>query len=361
MIIPTKTERRRVLQIEELAQQIKPLPPERLQAAQAHLDNLTKPRGSLGVLEEVAALMAAMAGDGRPVVRNPRVYVFAGDHEVTSEGVSAYPPEVTALMVQNFLRGGAGINVLARRAGAEVRVVDVGMRADLDLPGLIRRKVRPGAGNIARGPAMTREQAREAIQAGVDMALEAASDGCTLLGTGEMGIGNTTPSAALYAALLPASPRDVVGKGTGLDEDGMSRKVAVVEQALSENRERLTDPLSTLAAVGGLEIAAIAGLCLGAAARGVPVVVDGFISCAGALVALRLAPVVRDYLFFSHLSAEAGHRLYFTGLNIRPLLSLDLRLGEGTGAAIGMQLVQDAVAIYNEMATFQDMGITPGA
>jgi nicotinate-nucleotide--dimethylbenzimidazole phosphoribosyltransferase len=264
-------------------------------------------------------------------------------------------------MVHNFLAGGAAITVLARRAGAEVRVVDVGMRDRVDVPGLIGRNARRGAGNIARGPAMSLEEAEQALMAGTEMAMQADSEGSTLIGLGEMGIGNTTSSAALYAALLPCVPREIVGKGTGLDAAGVERKIETVTRALAVNRERLTDPLSALAAVGGLEIAAIAGCCLGAAARGLPVVVDGFISGAGALTAMRMAPAVRDYLFFSHVSAEAGHRLYFAREGLRPMLDLDMRLGEGTEAAIGMQIITDAVAIYNEMATFADVGIEPGA
>jgi nicotinate-nucleotide--dimethylbenzimidazole phosphoribosyltransferase len=346
--------------IDEAIQLIQPVAPERIQAAQVRLDNLTKPRGSLGVLEEIAARMAAFSR-GKPAVHNPRIYVFVGDHGVNEEGVSAYPPEVTTLMVHNFLGGGAAINVLGRRAGAEVCVVDVGMRDEVALPGLISRNVRRGTANIARGPAMTIMEAQQALAAGIEMAGQARAEGCTLLATGEMGIGNTTPSAALYAALLPYDPEKIVGRGTGLDEAGLRRKAAVVKQALETNRERLSDSLSTLAAVGGLEIAAIAGLCLGGAAYGVPVVVDGFISGAGALAAMRMAPAVRDYLFFSHLSSEAGHRFYFECEGLRPLLDLDMRLGEGTGAAIGIQLIGDAVAIYNEMATFQDLGIEAGA
>ncbi|MBO8129131.1 MAG: nicotinate-nucleotide--dimethylbenzimidazole phosphoribosyltransferase [Peptococcaceae bacterium] len=349
------------MSLQEIIESIRPIDPDRLQKARERLDNLTKPRGSLGVLEQIAARMAALDRELKPVVRAPKVFVFVGDHGVTEEGVSAYPAEVTTLMVHNFLNGGAAINVLARCAGAEVRVVDVGMRDDVTLPGLVRRNVRRGAGNIARGPAMPVEEALQALAVGVEMADQAQAEGSTLVGLGEMGIGNTTPSAALYAALLPCEPEEIVGRGTGLDDAGLERKVETVRRALAVNRERLSDPLSTLAAVGGLEIAAIAGLCLGAAAHRLPVVVDGFISGAGALVAMRLAPAVRDYLFFSHVSAEAGHRVFFARENLRPLLSLDMRLGEGTGAAIGMQIIRDAVAIYNEMATFQDAGIEPGA
>ena len=350
-----------LLLVDTLAR-IRPLPAERLAAAWDRLDNLTKPRRSLGYLEEIAARCVAIAGGGKPSVARKRVCVFVGDHHVTEEGVSAYPSAVTGLMVKNFIAGGAAINVLARRAGAEVEVVDVGMAEDPGpLPGLIRRNVKRGAGNIARGPAMTLDEVRDAIGAGIECAAFAADDGVRMLATGEMGIGNTTPAAALLAAYLKIPVAEAVGPGTGLDAKGVAHKTAVIERALAENRARCTGPLETLAALGGLEIAAIAGLCLGGAARSIPVVVDGFISGAGALAALRLCPAVKDYLFFAHQSAEPGHAKFFEQEKLRPLVNLGLRLGEGTGAAIAMQILEDAVAIHNEMVTFAEAGIAPGA
>ncbi|NCO41485.1 MAG: nicotinate-nucleotide--dimethylbenzimidazole phosphoribosyltransferase [Armatimonadetes bacterium CG_4_10_14_3_um_filter_66_18] len=342
--------------------QITPLSAEWLQAAQARLDDLTKPRGSLGQLEVLAQRYVAIREESGPGITGKRVLVCVSDHEVVAEGVSAYPAEVTGLMVQNFLAGGAAINVLARQAGAKVQVVDVGMKDDLgDVPGLLRRNVRRGAGNIARGPAMSVDEARRAVEVGIELARQAAAEGVSLLGTGDMGIGNTTPSSALYAALLPCDPADVTGPGTGLPADQLPGKTATIRRALATNRERLNDPLSTLAAVGGLEIAAIAGICLGGAASRVAVVVDGFISGAGALVAMRLCPTASHYLFFSHRSAEPGHRAFFERERLRPVLDLDMRLGEGTGAALAMQLIESAVAVYREMATFSQVGITPGA
>jgi nicotinate-nucleotide--dimethylbenzimidazole phosphoribosyltransferase len=290
------------------------------------------------------------------------VFVFVGDHGVVSEGVSAYPQEVTGLMVRTFLAGGAAINVLARAVGASVTTIDIGMQHELtDAEGLLQRNVKRGAGNIARGPAMRPEEAIAAIEVGIEMAEKAADRGAVMVGTGEMGIGNTTPSAALLAALLPADVRDVTGKGTGLDPEGVAQKIGIIKKSLEVNGPALKDPMSILAALGGLEIAGICGLCLGGAAKRMLVVVDGFISSAGALVAMRLNPAVRDYLFFSHRSSEIGHGAFFKKEGLRPILDLDLRLGEGTGAVLAMQLIDNAASIYNEMATFAEMGITPGA
>jgi nicotinate-nucleotide--dimethylbenzimidazole phosphoribosyltransferase len=236
------------------------------------------------------------------------------------------------------------------------------MKEDLgDASKLIRRNVRRGAGNIARGPAMTLEEAERAIGVGIEMAEKAFREGISLVATGDMGIGNTTASAALFASLLQVEVAAVTGRGTGLDDEGLARKIQVVRKALEVNRHHLGDPVSVLAAVGGMEIAGICGLCLGGAARRIPVVVDGFISTAGALVAKRINPAVKNYLFFSHQSDEKGHRVFFEREGLRPILHLDLRLGEGTGAAIAMQVIEDSVKIYNEMATFADMGIEPGA
>jgi nicotinate-nucleotide--dimethylbenzimidazole phosphoribosyltransferase len=341
---------------------IQPVSPEWMRKAKKRLDNLTKPRGSLGVLEEIGARYVAIREEETPRITGKELFVFVGDHDVVTEAVSAYPSEVTSLMVRNFLAGGAGVNVLARCAGAEVFVIDIGMKEDLaDASELIRRNVRRGAGNIAKGPAMSPEEAETAIGVGIEMAEKAYRDGASLIATGDMGIGNTTPSAALFAALLPADVADVTGRGTGLDDKGLAHKVKVIKTALEVNHRHFGDPIATLAAVGGLEIAGICGLCLGGAARRMPVVVDGFISTAGALVAKRINPTVGDYLLFSHQSDEKGHRIFFEKEHFRPILYLDLRLGEGTGAAIAMQIIEDAIRIFNEMATFSQVGIEPGA
>jgi len=348
--------------IEQTLKQIKPISKEWLNRARTRLDNLTKPKGSLGMLEEIAARVVAIREEERPSIAKKEVFVFVGDHDVVSEGVSAYPQDVTGLMVRNFLAGGAGINVLARCAGADVSVIDIGMKEDLrDAEGLVRKNVKRAAGNIARGPAMTREEAKKAINVGIEMAEKAYNDGTVIIASGDMGIGNTTPSSAIFSALLPADVIDVTGKGTGLDKEGLRHKVNVIENVLEINRPAMDDPLSTLAAVGGLEIAGICGLFLGGAARRMITVVDGFISGAGALVAMRLNPAVKDYLFFSHKSSEKGHHKFFEKEGLRPILDLNLRLGEGTGAALAMQIREDSMKIYTEMATFEEVGIEPGA
>ncbi len=346
----------------ETMERIQPVSEKWLMKAKERLDNLTKPRGSLGLLEEIAARYVAIREEERPKTTGKEVFVFVGDHDVVSEGVSAYPQEVTSLMVRHFLAGGACINVLARCAKARVFVIDIGMKNDLpDATGLIKRNVIRGVRNIALGPAMTGEEAERAINVGIEMAEMAYRNGSGLVATGEMGIGNTTPSAAIFSSLLPSDVIDVAGRGTGLGDQGLKNKVEVIKRALQVNRECMGDPISILAALGGLEVAGICGLCLGGAANRMAVVVDGFISSAGALVAIRLNPLVRDYLFFSHQSFEQGHRTFFEKEKIRPILDLDLRLGEGTGAVMAMQIIENAVSVFNEMATFEDVGIEPGA
>ena len=346
-------------QLESILSRIQPVDKSREDEIRAHLDNLTKPPGSLGYLEEMAIRYCLAAGTTRPEMGKKVIYTFAGDHGVTAEGISAFPKEVTPQMVFNMLSGGAGVNVLARHSGVDVRVVDMGVEGDLpDHPGLISCKVRRGTANMAEGPAMTREEAAAAIEAGIGLALIAADEGATILGTGEMGIGNTTPSSALFAVLLPCNVKDITGRGTGIDDRKLDHKIEVIERAITVNAAHFTDPLGVLAAVGGLEIAGICGLILGAASRKVPVVVDGFISSAGALTACRIAPDVKDYLFFSHVSAEAGHAMFLREFGVRPILDLGFRLGEGTGAALGIFLVEAAVKIYREMATFASAGVS---
>ena len=346
----------------QIINEINPVSKEWITKAWARLDNLSKPKRSLGYLEEIAARVVAIFEKERPVIGKKAVYVFVGDHGIVDEGVSAYPQEVTALMVKNFLAGGAGINVLSRRAGAEVHIIDIGMKEELiNAPGLINKNVKRSTANMAKGPAMTREEAEKAINTGIELAIKASEKGVNMIATGEMGIGNTTPSSALYSVLLPADLAKVTDKGTGLEDEGIRLKIKVIQKALEINRSLLDDPVSILAAIGGLEIAGICGLCIGAASRRMAVVVDGFISSAGALVAMRMCPAVKDYLFFSHKSSEKGHMIFCEKEGIRPILDLDLRLGEGTGAACAMQIIEDAVSIYNEMATFDDVGIEAGA
>ncbi len=326
---------------------------------QAHLDDLTKPQGSLGRLEEFAMRYCLAAGTAKPVLGKKKIFCFAGDHGVSEEGVSVFPKEVTPQMVMNMLGGGAAINALSRHIDAELTVIDIGVDDPLtDAPGLCRKKIRSGTANIARGPAMTVEEARQAIEVGIELAQSARNEGVTLIGTGDMGIANTTPSSALFAAFLPCPVEEITGRGTGIDDEKLAVKVDVIKKALDVNKDKLGTPLETLAALGGMEIAGICGLVLGATACRIPVVVDGFISSAGALAACRICEPVRDYLFFSHLSEEKGHRTFMDRFGVEPILDLKMRLGEGTGAALAMSIIEAAIKIYNEMATFSGAGVS---
>ena len=339
--------------------EIQPLEPGLIAQAQAKLDNKTKPLGSLGRLEEFACRTVAITGSLEPDTARKIIFTFAGDHGVVEEGVSAFPKEVSTQMVLNFLRGGAGVNVLARHSGAEVRVVDVGVDYDFEPhPGLIIKKVARGTQNLSIGPAMTRDQAVAAIEAGIDVACQAKADGAGMIGTGEMGIGNTTPSSAIIAVLSGKTAREVTHRGTGIDDAALERKISAIERGLSINRPDPTDPIDVLAKVGGLEIAAIAGLVLGGAASRLPVVVDGFISTAGALIACEINPCVKEYIFAAHESVEIGHRFMLERIGLEPILDLKMRLGEGTGAALAMGLIEAGVKILKEMASFEEAGVS---
>lgn len=328
-------------------------------AAWERLDALTKPPRSLGRLEAVAAQLASIQRTVRPTSRPAAVVVFSGDHGVVAHGVSAYPQEVTAQMVYNFATGGAAINQISRTVGAELVVYDVGVATALDdAPHVRHSKVRPGTADMTLGPAMTHEDAKRAIRVGFDAACELIARGTRVLAIGEMGIGNTTAATALACALVPAAPSDVVGPGTGLDERGIARKQSAVEQALAANAGATTDPLSTLAAVGGIEIAAMAGAVLGCARYRAVAVVDGFISTAAALVAVHLAPEARGYLIASHRSRERGHSVLLDAIGVEPLLDLDLRLGEASGAALALPLLDAACAVIGGMATFEEAGVS---
>ena len=325
-------------------------------AARQRLDSLTKPRGSLGRLEELAARVVMITGDPMPRVDAPVIFTLAADHGVATEGVSAYPQAVTAQMVENFARGGAGVNVLARHVGARVVVADFGVAAPMAADaGIVDCRVAPGTHSITKGPAMTREEAARAITAGAALVADAAPD---CVGTGEMGIGNTTSASALTAALTGADPAMVTGRGTGVSDDVWIRKVEAVRCALVVSRPDAGDPLGVLAALGGFEIAGLVGVVLAGAGRRVPVVLDGFIATAAALVAARLAPAVRDYLIAAHRSAEPGHVRLLEALGLTPYLELGMRLGEGTGAALGIGLLRAALACYREMATFKEAGVS---
>lgn len=344
--------------LEQTLSRISPVDTTLLQQTQTRLDNKTKPLGSLGRLEEFARRVVAISGQTTPDLAKKVIFTFAGDHGVVEEGVSAFPKEVTPQMVFNFLQGGAGVNVLARQAGAEVRVVDVGVDYNFEnCPGLIHRKVAHGTRNLAKGPAMTRAEALAALAVGIELADQCKQDGLGLVGTGEMGIGNTTPSSAIIAAIGGFSPEQVTHRGTGINDQALQVKVNAIKQGLLVNQPDPADPLDVLTKVGGLEIAAIAGLVLGCAANRIPVVIDGFISTAGALIASELHPNVREYLFAAHESVEVGHRFMLERIGVRPMLNLDLRLGEGTGAALAMPLIEAGVKILLEMATFEQAGV----
>jgi nicotinate-nucleotide--dimethylbenzimidazole phosphoribosyltransferase len=330
-----------------------------MQAARLRQDSLTKPQSSLGRLEELSIQVAGITGDPRPRLRNKVVLVMAGDHGVVFEGVSAYPQEVTSQMVLNFLHGGAAINVLSRHVGARVVIVDMGVAADIPpCPDLVSRKVAYGTANIARGPAMTHDQALQALETGAAVTLDQMEKGLDLLATGDMGIGNTTPSTAIAAALSGMPVEEITGRGTGIDDAGWQRKVAVIRQALQVNRPDPRDGIDVLARLGGFEIGGLAGAILAAAAYHHPIVVDGFISTAAAMIAVTLAPQARHYLIAAHTSQERGHHVMMDWLQVQPLLDLKMRLGEGTGAALAMSLVEAACKTLDEMATFSEAGVT---
>lgn len=338
---------------------IQPLDQKMMIAAQERQSQLTKPAGALGRLETLSIQIAGITGRLNPPLTERVIIVAAGDHGVTAEGVSAYPSAVTAQMVFNFLNGGAAINVLARQVGARVVVLDAGVAAALPVhPDLINAKVAPGTNNFMEGPAMTRGQAIQAIEAGITAVQHEAEKGLHLVGTGDMGIGNTTPSSAICAILTGANVGDVTGRGTGIDDTVLKNKVKVIEQALEKNQPDPDDPLDVLSKVGGFEIGAIAGVILSAAAHRIPVLVDGFISTAGALIAASLAPLSRDYMIAAHRSVEPGHRIMQEHLDLDPIFHLDLRLGEGTGSALAMPVVAAATATLNEMATFSEASVS---
>jgi nicotinate-nucleotide--dimethylbenzimidazole phosphoribosyltransferase len=331
-----------------------------LEKACTRLDSLTKPQGSLGKLEEFAQKLVLLTGQEMPNPLTKKViFTFAGDHGVVDEGVSLFPKEVTIQMIYNILRGGAAINVLARHAGADEVVVDIGVDYDFGVEkDLISRKVVRGTKNMRKGPAMKREEAQKCIDTGIALALEYAEKGYSMFGTGEMGIGNTTPSSAIAAVLTGTMARRVTGKGTGITDETLEHKIKVIEDSIALNKPDPGDPVDVLAKVGGTEIGGIAGLILGAASKKVPVVIDGFISTAGALIAYCIEPAVKDYMFAAHNSVEKGHAIILDTMGLKPILDLGLRLGEGTGAAIGMFIIEAGLKIYREMATFDEAGVS---
>ncbi|MDP3786687.1 MAG: nicotinate-nucleotide--dimethylbenzimidazole phosphoribosyltransferase [Candidatus Omnitrophota bacterium] len=330
--------------------------------AQHRLDNLTKPKGSLGRLEEIAMRIVAISKNLKPSLKRKVIFTMAADHGVCEEGISAYPQEVTPQMVYNFLRGGAGINVLAKHVGAEVIVVDMGVKEKIVASGEKRfkdKKVNSGTKNFAKEQAMSREEALKSILGGIEVFEEAYSEkAIDIVGVGDMGIGNTTASSAIVAAITGEDAALVTGKGTGIDDTSYNRKIEVIKRALSLHNPNPKDPIDVLSKVGGFEIGGIAGVVLAAASKKVPVMVDGFIASCGALIAFEICRDVSDYMIFAHQSVEAGQLAILRHVNQKPLLNLEMRLGEGTGAALGIGIAEAAVKIFNEMATFSEAGVS---
>jgi nicotinate-nucleotide--dimethylbenzimidazole phosphoribosyltransferase len=345
--------------LNETIKRIGPLDKKSMEAARERQDSLTKPQGALGRLEELSIQLAGIQGRPIPQIKNKAIITMAGDHGVVAEGIGNWPQEVTAQMVSNILHGGAGINAISRQAGARVIMVDMGVASQIKANlKLLSRKVGPGTQNIATGPAMTREQAIKAIETGIEIVNEEIEKGLDIVGTGDMGIGNTTPSAAICAVFTGKTAAEVTGRGTGIDDKQLVHKVEVVNKALAVNRPIASQPIDVLAKVGGFEIGGLAGVMLAAAAKRVPVVIDGFISGAAALIAIGLAPQVKDFMIASHVSAEAGHRLMLKHMGLKPVLDLDLRLGEGTGAALGIIMCETSARILAEMATFAEAEVS---
>jgi len=330
-------------------------------AAAARQEQLTKPRGSLGRLETLAVTLAGLQRRERPQLEKVAITVFAADHGVAAEGVSAFPQEVTAAMIANFAHGGAAISVLAKEIGARLEVANVGaLSASEGLPGVVDCRVAAGTANFCEGPAMSEDELQQALAAGRDAVERAAAEGCELFIGGEMGIANTTPATAITAALLQQAPTELAGPGTGLDAQGISRKAEVIERALALHKDSLNEPQEVLRRLGGFEIAALSGAYIAAAQRGIAVLVDGFIASSAALVALRLNPVIEPWLFLSHASAEPGHAAMVQAIGKQPLLDLGMRLGEGSGAATCVPLLRLACALHNNMATFAEAGVAEG-
>ena len=342
---------------ERTAAGIRPSYEESKKEAAERLDKLVKPIGSLGKLEDIAVKISGITGKQKNSFEKKVTIIMASDNGVAEEGVSAAPQAVTALMTINFLKGITGVCVLSKHAGADIRVVDIGVGSDLEYPGLINRKVRKGTSNMAKGPAMSKEEAISAIETGIEMVSQLVKEGYSLFGTGEMGIGNTSTASAVAMAFLGCSAEEAVGKGVGLTEEGYANKKSVIERAISINKPDPYDPIDVLSKVGGFDIAGMTGCFLGAAYCRVPIVIDGFISAAAALAAYRINPLVRDYIIPSHLSAEPGYSLVINEIGLEPLLDLNMRLGEGSGCPLAFNIIEAAEAIISDMATFEEATI----
>ncbi len=345
--------------IKETISKIKPISKKAMNFARKKLDNLIKPLSSLGRLEEIAERISGIKGQLAPVIKQKVIFTMAGDHGVVVEGVSAYPREVTSQMVLNFIKGGAGINVLAKHVGAKVVVVDMGVATDLEpLQKIVNKKVAYGTNNMVKGPAMSYRQANQSIKAGIELVEFELSNRVDIIGTGDMGIGNTTSSSAITAALTGREVKEVTGRGTGIDDTEYEHKIKVIKQALKINQPDPRDPIDVLAKVGGFEIGGLVGVILAGAVNRLPVVLDGFITGVAALIAYNLAPQIKDYLFASHCSVERGHKIILEEIGLEPLFDFKLRLGEGTGAALGISIIEAATKILNEMATFEEASVS---
>ncbi len=345
--------------IDRIIKSVGPLDETSMESARRRQEMLTKPRGSLGKLEELSVRIAGIQATARPQIRDKAIIIMAADHGVVAEKVSLYPQEVTRQMVLNFASGNAAINVLSRHTGARVTVIDMGVIGGTPGgKGIICRMIDFGTRNMAKGPAMTRQQAIDSIEAGINTAEDEIKNGLDIVGTGDMGIGNTTASSAIFAAISKKPVSEVTGRGAGIDDKMLAHKIMTIEGAISINKPDPDDAIDVLAKLGGFEIGGLVGVMLNAAARRIPVVIDGFISSAAALLALKLCPPVRGYLIAAHNSAESGHRLLLNYMKLEPLLDLNMRLGEGTGAALGISLVEAATKALNEMKTFAEAGVS---
>ncbi len=347
--------------LKETIERIEPLNGEAMDAARARQDTLTKPLRSLGVLEDISVRVAGITGDSMPELKQKVILTMASDHGIVAEGVSAYPQEVTLQMVHNFINDGAGINVLARHIGARVVVVDMGVATDFAFTNktknFIDNKIAYGTANMTQGAAMSYDAAKQSIESGIDVLENVLENGVDIVGVGDMGIGNTTSSSAITAFITGEAVETVTGRGTGLDDAGLTRKIEQIHKALDINKPDRGDAIDILAKIGGFEIGGMAGAILAAAAHRIPVVVDGFIAGAAALIAYELSPRVKEYSIASHLSVEAGHRAILDYMGLVPLLNLNMRLGEGSGAALGMGIVDASCKILREMATFEEAGV----
>ena len=336
---------------------IGPLDADAMRAAEARQLQLTKPPKALGRLETLSIQLAGITGKEQPVITDKAIAVMAADHGVVAEGVSAFPAEVTPAMVVNMMHGGAAINVIGRHVGARIIVTDLGVNADLSDAAIRHEKIRMGTANMAQGPAMTRDEAVRAVESGIRLVIEELENGLDIIATGEVGIGNTTAASAVIAVLSGEAPARVTGRGTGITQEALIGKVTTIEKAIAVNRPDRLDPVDVLAKVGGLDIAGMAGVFLGGAAHRIPVVMDGFISAAAALAAVRLCHECVDYILPSHVSIEVGHQVVLDELGLVPLFDLQMRLGEGTGAALSMSIIEASARILDEMATFESAGV----